>query len=109
MFGTLSGPTRGTLGTFGSPSCTAAGAGSTCTEAVTYTPNSNYFGSDSFTYKTNDGSADSAPATVTLTVVQTNQPPNAVDDAYTTDQDLALTVPEPGVLTDDTDSDGNAL
>src|SRR5205823_2413985 len=67
-FGAFSAPTHGTLGTFGSPSCTAAGAGSTCTEAVTYTPNSNYFGSDTFTYKANDGQIDSAPATVSLTI-----------------------------------------
>ena len=33
-----------------------------------YMPNSNYFGSDSFTYRANDGSSNSAPATVTITV-----------------------------------------
>jgi hypothetical protein len=35
---------------------------------ATYTPDSGYSGSDSFTYTANDGSLDSAPASVTLTV-----------------------------------------
>ena len=35
----------------------------------TYTPTTGYQGADSFTYKVNDGRADSAPSTVTLTVV----------------------------------------
>ena len=36
---------------------------------VTYTPNLGYGGPDSFTFKANDGEADSAPATVSITVV----------------------------------------
>jgi hypothetical protein len=36
--------------------------------SFTYTPNAGFSGNDSFTYKANDGSADSAPATVTITV-----------------------------------------
>jgi len=40
-----------------------------------YTPAEDYSGSDSFTYKANDGDGDSAPATVTLTVSPTNDPP----------------------------------
>jgi len=39
-----------------------------------YTPNSNFNGDDSFSYVANDGSVDSNPATVTVTV-------NAVNDA----------------------------
>jgi hypothetical protein len=35
---------------------------------VTYTPAANYNGPDSFTFKANDGSLDSAPAMVTITV-----------------------------------------
>ncbi len=35
----------------------------------TYVPQTGFQGTDSFTYKANDGLADSAPATVTLTVV----------------------------------------
>ena len=36
---------------------------------ITYTPTSGYSGADSFTFKANDGIADSAAATVSLTVV----------------------------------------
>jgi hypothetical protein len=35
---------------------------------LTYTPNSGYSGSDSFTFVANDGTSDSAPATVSITV-----------------------------------------
>jgi hypothetical protein len=38
---------------------------------VTYTPYSYYDGTDSFTFVTNDGSSDSAPATVSITVANT--------------------------------------
>jgi len=52
--------------TYGSVAITGATA--------TYTPNGNYNGSDSFTYKANDGAADSNTATASVTV-------NAVNDA----------------------------
>ena len=35
---------------------------------LTYTPAANYNGADSFTFKVNDGQADSAAATVSITV-----------------------------------------
>ncbi len=42
---------------------------------VTYTPNTNYNGADSFTYKANDGQEDSNTATVTITINAVNDPP----------------------------------
>ena len=36
--------------------------------SFTYTPAHNYFGADSFTYKANDGTSDSIPATVSITI-----------------------------------------
>jgi hypothetical protein len=36
-----------------------------------------------------------------------NEPPVAVDDAYSTDEDIVLTVPAPGVLVNDTDINAN--
>ncbi|MAT77078.1 hypothetical protein CMK14_18275, partial [Candidatus Poribacteria bacterium] len=42
---------------------------------LVYTPNANFNGSDSFTFKVNDGKTDSAEATVTLTVTPVDDPP----------------------------------
>jgi len=53
-------PTRGTL------SGTAPN--------VTYTPNNNYIGGDSFTFKANDGQLDSNTATVSIMVTAVNNP-----------------------------------
>ncbi len=46
----------------------------------TYTPAANYNGPDSFTYKANDGTADSNTATVTLTITPVNDPPVIAND-----------------------------
>ncbi|MGR9107356.1 MAG: beta strand repeat-containing protein [Gammaproteobacteria bacterium] len=43
-----------------------------------YTPAANFTGVDSFTYVANDGSADSSPATVTITVDPVNDAPSFV-------------------------------
>ncbi len=54
----FSNPLNGALGplTQGDPS------------TVTYTPNANFAGTDTITFRGNDGTSDSAPATVTITV-----------------------------------------
>ena len=77
--------------------------------SFTYTPAHDYNGSDSFTYRANDGSADSNTATVNLTIASVNDAPVADNDAYNTTEDHALTVPAKGVLGNDTDVEGNAL
>src|SRR5204863_219821 len=59
--------------------------------SFTYTPSSNYNGSDSFTYRANDGQANSNLATAALTITAVNDAPAAVNDAYTTAEDTALT------------------
>ncbi|MCH8292918.1 tandem-95 repeat protein [Candidatus Poribacteria bacterium] len=76
---------------------------------LTYTPNLHFNGSDSLTFKANDGIADSNLATVSITVISVNDAPVAVDDADSVDEDNILTVAAPGVLTNDTDVDGDAL
>ena len=63
-----------------------------------YTPDTDYHGSDSFTYRAEDGTASSSPATVSLTVSAVNDAPSAGDDSYATAEDTGLTIPAPGVL-----------
>jgi hypothetical protein len=51
---------------------------------LTYTPTSNYHGSDSFTFTVNDGTATSAPATVDITVNPVNDAPSFTKGANQT-------------------------
>jgi VCBS repeat-containing protein len=48
--------------------------------SFTYTPASNYFGADSFTYRASDGTANSGVATVSLTITNINRAPVATDE-----------------------------
>ncbi|MEP7342572.1 MAG: right-handed parallel beta-helix repeat-containing protein, partial [Acidobacteriota bacterium] len=68
-FMTVGSPAHGSLGSLSAPSC--SGIPSTCTVTVTYTPTMGYAGADSFTFKANDGSADSNIATVSIIVAAT--------------------------------------
>ena len=91
----ISGPAHGTL-TFRSDG------------SFDYTPNANFFGTDSFTYKATVAGANSNLATVTLTVTPVDDPPVAADDSYLVGPG-DLTVPAPGVLGNDADVDGDPL
>ena len=73
-----------------------------------YTPNANFNGTDSFAYTAgNAGGSDTA--SVTITVGPMNDAPDAVNDAYSTNANTALTVAAPGVLGNDVDVDGDSL
>ncbi len=72
--------------------------------SFTYTPTSNYNGSDSFTYKANDGTADSNNAVVSITVTAVNDPPVAKNDSATTTRNVPVTI---NVVSNDTDVDGS--
>lgn len=74
-----------------------------------YTPATDYIGTDSFTYKANDGKLDSNVATVNLKITKLDHAPVANADTYSMNQDSTLTVAAAGVLTNDTDSDGDPL
>jgi VCBS repeat-containing protein len=76
--------------------------------SFTYTPAANYNGTDSFTYKVNDGTV-TANATVSLNVTPVNDSPTAAGDSYSTAEDTALTVAAPGVLGNDSDLDNDTL
>jgi len=63
-FSVVSPPSHGTLGSFGTPTCNNG----SCTVNVTYTPTSNYIGTDQFTFKANDSALDSNTATANITI-----------------------------------------
>ena len=71
---------------------------------LAYTPDENYNGPDSFTFKANDGEADSNIATVTLNVDPVNDAPLADDQTIITDEDTAV-----GIILTGSDVDGDPL
>lgn len=73
---------------------------------ITYSPNSGWSGSDSFTYTVSDGNAGTNSAQVSVTVDASNTDPVAVDDSQSTNENVAITF-DP--RTNDTDSDGDPL
>ncbi len=66
-------------------------------------------GSYRFQLVVNDGVADSAPSEISITVMDGNRPPIAVDDNHPVRLGQTLTVPAPGVMANDYDPDGNPL
>ncbi|WP_372490092.1 Ig-like domain-containing protein [Chitinophaga sedimenti] len=75
----------------------------------TYTPNPDFNGLDSFTYRACDPSGACTPGVVRIVVNATNDIPLAVNDTYTLTEDTPLNVGVPGVLSNDTDPDGDPL
>ena len=57
-----------------------------------FTPNLDFNGTDSFVYEVSDGNGGTAQATVDIQVNPINDAPTANDDAYTTQEDAALSV-----------------
>jgi VCBS repeat-containing protein len=78
--------------------------------SLTYTPNTNFHGTDSFTYQAkDDGGVTSNTATVTITVID-NSTVTAVNDSYGVNASTGVTVlTANSVLANDSDSDGDAL
>jgi F5/8 type C domain/Bacterial Ig domain/Fibronectin type III domain/Putative Ig domain len=74
----VGGPSNGTL----------SGSGQT----LNYTPKKNFSGSDSFTFRVSDGTANSVPATISVTVTPTNEAPVALANAITTTEDTPILV-----------------
>jgi VCBS repeat-containing protein len=89
-FTVLTPPTRGTL--------------SGIAPNLTYTPALNENGSDSFTFKVNDGAQDSAAATVSITITPVNDAPVAQSQSLSTAEDTAAPVTLVG-----SDVEGSAL
>ncbi len=74
---------------------------------LTYTPKSNFNWLDSFTFKVSDGTSDSEPATVLITVNPANDPPKAKDDSVMTKEDVPAKKID--VLANDTEVDNEPL
>lgn len=55
-----------------------------------YTPKPNFFGTDNFTFRANDGLLNSATAIVSIVVTPVNDPPTASSQIATTDEDTPL-------------------
>ena len=89
LFSIVNGPQNGQLGEINQES-----------GAVSYTPNEGFTGQDTFTYKVNDGTVDSEPIQVTITVeAPPNKPPTAQAGNATiiqgTPKDIKLNATDP--------------
>src|SRR5690606_32935360 len=74
--------------------------------SVTYTPTTDYTGTDTFEYTVSDGNGGTVTATVTVMVNNVNKPPVATADSPTRrSTDLGTFA----VLTNDSDPDGDSL
>jgi len=104
-FSIIKNPANGTLSGITNQAC-VLGTPNTDSALITYTPNANFNGTDTFTYIANDGKANSNTTTVSITVNAINDPPVANNDSVTTQKNTAVTI---NVLANDTDVDGDAL
>jgi len=86
------------------PSLGTVNLTNTSTGAFTYTPAMNAHGTDTFTFKVNDGTVDSNTATFTVTINPVNDAPVAQNGSAVTDED----VPFNGTLSA-SDVDGDTL
>ena len=92
-----------TLQSYGQPS---NGSVSDNGSLITYTPDANFNGTDSFNYTINDGNGNTDTATVFVTINAVNDNPVASDDQATTNEDVPVDV---DVVANDTDIDGDSL
>ncbi|MBI3878789.1 MAG: tandem-95 repeat protein [Verrucomicrobia bacterium] len=90
-FAIVTGPTNGVLLNFNATN-----------GAVTYLPNTNFFGADAFTFSVSDGALTSAAATVTLTITNVNDAPVAFAQSRTLAEDTALALTLTGADVDST-------
>jgi VCBS repeat-containing protein len=78
--------------------------------AFAYTPNPEFSGTDSFTYRANDGTSNSNVATVTFHVTAVNDAPLAKNDFYPLIAGTTLTIPAAnGLLANDRDAEQSPL
>lgn len=76
---------------------------------VTYTPNSNFYGNDSFTYKVISTAGNVETATVNVTVNSVNDAPLATDDSFSISEDTVLTLNSSQLVGNDHDPENRTL
>ncbi len=59
---------------------------------LTYTPALNFNGSDQFSFVAHDGTTNSAPATIAITIHPVNDPPKADSQAVIVDEDTSINI-----------------
>ncbi|UCH24966.1 MAG: tandem-95 repeat protein, partial [Trueperaceae bacterium] len=92
-------PSNGSLGEL-----TTLTTESTSNAQVTYTPNPNFNGADSFSFTVSDGTVTSEPATVSITVTPQGDGPVANEQTLNTHEDIPLAITLTG-----SDVDGDNL
>ncbi|MFA5006199.1 MAG: Ig-like domain-containing protein [Candidatus Izemoplasmatales bacterium] len=75
-------------------------------QGLRYTPYTNFFGTDSFSYTIQNPAGDTSTTTVTVTVTATNDDPRAYNDYVACDQNGSIVI---DVAANDTDQDGDDL
>ena len=75
--------------------------------ALVYQPDENFFGEDTFTYQADDGMSLSNVTTVTIRVVEINDPPITRPDQATVRQGQSSNFGATGLLQNDTDPEGD--
>ncbi|MGP0204638.1 tandem-95 repeat protein, partial [Pseudomonas sp. NCHU5216] len=74
--------------------------------SFTYTPDSDWYGTDGFSYRVTDGELVSAPASIALNVTPVNDAPQVMDLGVTLDEDTRVTL---DLLQGARDVEGDAL
>jgi len=66
-----------------------------------YQPDPDFNGSDSFTFKANDGAKNSNTSTVSITITEVNDSPSASDDTASTDEDTPVEITASNLTSND--------
>src|SRR5678816_1836702 len=72
-----------------------------------YQPDPDFNGSDSFSFKANDGAHDSNTSTVSITITDVNDSPSATDDSVSTDEDQELQITASNLTSNDSAGPAN--
>jgi VCBS repeat-containing protein len=76
---------------------------------VTYTPEGGFTGTDAFSVTFDDGNGGTTTVAFTVTISEGNRAPFALGNTYPAVEETQLSVTAPGILSNDTDPDGDPL